>query len=87
MIRPLNIENLMCRVQTWLGVFIRDPNRVDQMLAELPEVWMANPDLRLGRLIVDVMRPIKPAPYVFYIEDDALLTRLHTHKWGGEHRV
>lgn len=87
MIRPLNIENLMCRVQTWLGVFMRDPNRIDELLDELPEVWMVNPDLRLGHLTVDVMRPTKPAPNVFYIEADALLTRLHTLKWGGEHRV
>lgn len=55
---------------------MRDPKRIDEILNELREVWMANPDLRLGQLVVNVVKPKEPTPEVFYIEDDEFRGRL-----------
>ncbi len=52
---------------------MRDPNRIDEMLAALRATWLQSPDLRLGQLIVNAVRPSQPCPEVFYFEDDALL--------------
>jgi uncharacterized protein YihD (DUF1040 family) len=55
---------------------MRDPKRIDEILNELREVWMANPDLRFGQLVVNVVKPKEPTPEVFYIEDDEFRGRL-----------
>jgi len=36
-----------------------------------------SPDLRLGQLIVNAVRPSDPCPEIFYIEDDGLLKGLN----------
>ena len=41
----------------------RDPKRIPKLLAQLGELWMANPDLRLGQIISN-------ASIGFYTEDD-----------------
>lgn len=48
---------------------MRDPNRIDRMIEMLWELWKAQPDLRLGQLLVNVIRPGEPCPRVFYAED------------------
>lgn len=55
---------------------MRDPARIDQMLEMLREVWKRSPDLRLGQLIVNAVRPQEPCPEVFSIEDTMLTHRL-----------
>jgi hypothetical protein len=58
---------------------MRNPDRIGPMLAVLSQVWERNPDLRLGQIVVNAARCVKPmAPYpeVFYIEDDHLLQGL-----------
>lgn len=55
---------------------MRDPARIDQILELLREVWTRSPDLRLGQLIVNAVRPQEPCPEVFYIEDTVLARRL-----------
>jgi uncharacterized protein YihD (DUF1040 family) len=55
---------------------MRDPERIEVMLNALREAWCASPDLRLGQLIVNAVRPSEPCPQVFYIEDDVMLDRL-----------
>ena len=52
---------------------MRDPARIDEMLSDLAAVWRKSPDLRLGQLLVNLVRPTQPAPEIFNIED----TRLH----------
>jgi hypothetical protein len=48
---------------------MRDPARIDRMIEMLWELWKAQPDLRLGQLLVNVIRPGEPCPRVFYAED------------------
>ena len=49
---------------------MRDPNRIEPMLQLLRDVWSENPDLRLGQIVVNAVRPSEPAPEVFHAEDD-----------------
>ncbi len=55
---------------------MRDPARIDDVLAALRAAWAESPDLRLGQLIVNAVRPTNPCPEVFYTEDDALVLAL-----------
>jgi uncharacterized protein YihD (DUF1040 family) len=51
---------------------MRDPARIDRMLAALKKAWKENPDMRLGQLIVNVAGKNDP----YFIEDDVTETRL-----------
>ena len=52
---------------------MRDPERIDEMLDLIREVWQSNPDLRLGQLIVNAARMREPTTEnIFYIEDGSL---------------
>lgn len=52
---------------------MRDPARIDQVLALLEEVWRKDPDLRLGQLIYNAARLREPQLFdVFSIEDSML---------------
>lgn len=55
---------------------MRDPARIDEMLALVRTVWLQNPDLRLGQLIIAASKPKEPCPEIFYIEDAQLSKRL-----------
>ena len=55
---------------------MRDPVRIDDALATLRAVWSESPDLRLGQLLVNAVRPAEPCPEIFYVEDDVLLLKL-----------
>ena len=55
---------------------MRDPARIDEILADLAAVWRKSPDLRLGQLLVNLVRPDEPAPAVFNIEDTQLHKRI-----------
>lgn len=48
---------------------MRDPERIDKVLAAVGNVWKQYPDLRLGQLLCNVL--VDPALY--YIEDDRLV--------------
>lgn len=48
---------------------MRDPNRIDRILEKLCAIWKTQPDMRLGQLLVNVLRPSQPCPQVFYAED------------------
>jgi uncharacterized protein YihD (DUF1040 family) len=52
---------------------MRDPARIDEMLELLREVWLLQPDLRLGQLIYNAAR-MRDADLedVFSIEDGSL---------------
>ncbi len=52
---------------------MRDKNRIPIILNELERIWNANPDLRLGQIIVVATKSKSPCPEVFYIEDEDLL--------------
>jgi len=58
---------------------MRDPARIDDVLAALRAAWVESPDLRLGQLIVNAVRPSNPCPEVFHAEDGALLRGLTSY--------
>lgn len=49
---------------------MRDPARIDPILAKLGELWHQNPDLRLTQLLVAVTATGERMPNFFYTEDD-----------------
>ncbi len=55
---------------------MRDKNRIPKTLNELERIWKANPDFRLGQLIVVGASADKPNSDVFNIEDEDLLNGL-----------
>lgn len=55
---------------------MRDIKRIPKILGELERVWKANPEYRLGQLMVIASGPNKPCPTVFHMEDDAMLEGL-----------
>ena len=62
---------------------MRDPNRIPIMLKALEEVWRADPDLRIGQLLVNATnfsgRKVV-CPEIFYAEDDALLKGIEQYR-------
>jgi hypothetical protein len=48
---------------------MRDQRRIPELLAALGELWLINPDLRLGQIISN-------ASITFYTEDDKALQGL-----------
>lgn len=51
---------------------MRDPERIDPILARLARVWKQNPELRLGQLILNAcLTPDRPD--IYYIEDSVLI--------------
>lgn len=61
---------------------MRDPARIDRMIAKLRVIWKRNPDLRLGQLVEEAAR-WTPTP-VFYAEDEAVEAGLDemAKSWG-----
>lgn len=59
---------------------MREPERIEEMLSVLRAVWEQNPDLRLGQLLVNAVRPEEPCPEVFYVEDASLLEGLRRYR-------
>ena len=57
---------------------MRDPRRIDDVLLAIGEVWAQNPDLRLGQLLVNAVRPAEPCPELFAIEDRDLVRRVRS---------
>ncbi|TBV99184.1 hypothetical protein E0E54_22665 [Azotobacter chroococcum] len=55
---------------------MRDPERIDETLALLREVWLQQPEFRLGQLLFNAIRSPEACPSIFYIEDDALCEAL-----------
>ena len=54
---------------------MRDVNRIDKVLDEIKAIWKANPDLRLGQLLLNVVRD----PALYFIEDDELVFYLKNY--------
>lgn len=57
---------------------MRDPNRIDEILKEIKDLWVQVPDWRLGQLLVN----ISGTDHLFYVEDDKLLEQLKKWKEG-----
>ncbi|ADB15124.1 hypothetical protein Psta_0434 [Pirellula staleyi DSM 6068] len=59
---------------------MRDPQRIEQILEVLREIWEREPDLRLGQIVVNAILPSDPCPQIFSAEDDVLLAGLHEYR-------
>ena len=59
---------------------MRDPQRIEQILEALRGIWQVDPDLRLGQLVVNAIRPSQPCPAIFNAEDDVLLKGLSEYR-------
>lgn len=53
---------------------MRDQVRIEPTLAAVQAVWIAAPDLRLGQLLLNAMRPGED---LYQVEGDVLLQRLN----------
>ena len=53
---------------------MRDPKRIDRILRRLKAYWKANPDLRLGQIVVNAASDPKRSTErnTYYIEDDEI---------------
>lgn len=58
---------------------MRDSDRIKPILQLVGEIWMQHPDLRLGQLLVNAIRPTSPVPEVFHAEDDKILDGLRAY--------
>jgi uncharacterized protein YihD (DUF1040 family) len=59
---------------------MRDAQRIDEVLNELRAIWVRQPDLRLGQLVVIAISPQEPQPEIFYAEDEVLLEGLRRYR-------
>jgi uncharacterized protein YihD (DUF1040 family) len=57
---------------------MRDPARIDQVLSVIREIWIEDPDLRLGQLLMNAARLSDPEADLFCIEDTVLVRKLET---------
>jgi hypothetical protein len=59
---------------------MRDPQRINRILAKLKEVWIVRPDLRLGQLVMNF-----DFDDLYQVEDDVMEMHLDslikTGKW------
>ena len=57
---------------------MRNPERIDNILERLRTIWKENPDLRLGQLMLAVIKMDR----LFYVEDEALIQALENYFLG-----
>lgn len=55
---------------------MRDPNRIERVLAKVQALWKQVPDWRLGQLLINLTEADEG---LFYLEDDKLEERIE--KW------
>jgi hypothetical protein len=60
---------------------MRDPKRIDKILARVREVWKTYPDLRLLQLLLNTLPKDSMA---YYIEDDELMKRIEAQYYDNE---
>lgn len=53
-----------------------DNDAIDYTVGLLGEFWKQQPELRLGQLIINAVRPQEPCPEVFYVKDERLRAKL-----------
>ncbi len=51
---------------------MRDPARIPELCELLQRTWQRSPDLRLGQLVVNAIKPESPCPAVFHAEDNTI---------------
>ncbi len=64
---------------------MRNPARIDSMIALLHAAWERNPDMRLGQLIYNIFEPDEACPSLFYKEDTEAMENLEEWADGVNH--
>ncbi len=59
---------------------MRNPIQIDSILDELRSVWKENPGMRLGQLMLALVKPSSPCPELFHLPDDQLAHRIQDYK-------
>ncbi len=70
----MNIKNIDLSALSMFSGKGRDPQRIDEVLAELDRIWKAHPATRLGQLILSCLDG--KDELLFNMEDEELLQRL-----------
>src|SRR5262245_41705667 len=55
------------------------------MIEKLGALWKTQPDMRLGQLLVNVIRPSQPCPQVFGVEDTFTEKQLDAYPTGDRY--
>ncbi len=61
---------------------MRDPKRIERILGKLRQLWLSNPDQRLGQLVENLANQ----PNAFFIEDDRMEKKIDevlARGWSG----
>jgi hypothetical protein len=59
---------------------MRDPKRIPTILNELKGIWATYPDLRLGQLLLNVVKD----PVLYYLEDAEIIKVLRDYYSEGK---
>jgi hypothetical protein len=59
---------------------MRDINRIKPILDKIEKLWISDPDLRFGQLVMNIINPEKSNIEVYYIEDENLIDKLEKYK-------
>jgi hypothetical protein len=54
----------------------RDHTRINPVLAAVGQIWAEFPNMRLGQLLVNAIRPSEPHSELYNIEDTVLVRKL-----------
>ena len=55
---------------------MRDPKRIKPFLQKLEELWLKNPDLRFGQLMICIAKTEEATPKLFYMEEKEFLEKM-----------
>jgi len=58
---------------------MRDPDRINIVLEKIRRLWLHDPDIRLGQLLINLVEPKSPCPELFYLEEKELLRKLDAY--------
>lgn len=66
---------------------MRDPNRIEPIMAELTEMWKKHPDMRLGQFLSNIIGEaymLNGKRDTFYVEDEKFMELLREISWLKE---
>lgn len=52
------------------------PDQKRAVLDRVYKVWLKNPELRLGQLMITALNPIGSCPAIFYTEDETVADKI-----------
>ena len=55
---------------------MRHPKRIKLFLKKIEEIWLKNPDLRFGQIIIWIAKNGEIIPQLFYMEEKEFLEKI-----------